>query len=299
MTDEVSLFAQLVVNGLVSGTVYAVLSLGFAFIYITTRTLHIAFGATYVFAALTFWVLKTQLLWPGAMAGIAAIIAGAVLGLLMEVIVYQPLFHRRASAPTVFLSSMGLYVVCISILSIGFGVETRILSSNVSAVHNLGIAVITTTQTTQFLIGGMVVALTCFLAVRTRPGKLIRAFRDEPELVQSLGVSPTRMRLLAFGTGSVLGSLAAVLNMLDAGVDPNSGLWSVFVAATAVIMGGMSTFAGAVLGGVLLGCLQGAALFVLASRWTEALTFAILVLFLLFRPQGLLGHRRRAEEIRD
>ncbi|MFQ5788397.1 MAG: branched-chain amino acid ABC transporter permease, partial [Thermodesulfobacteriota bacterium] len=98
--------------------------------------------------------------------------------------------------------------------------------------------------------------------------------------------------------GSLLAGVGAVLSSLDVGLDPNVGLNIVLVAAVAVIVGGIGMFQGAALGGLLLGILQAFAVWQISARWQDTVVFLVLVLFLLFRPQGILSYRRRLEEIK-
>jgi branched-chain amino acid transport system permease protein len=111
-----------------------------------------------------------------------------------------------------------------------------------------------------------------------------------------MGLNIQTVRLFVFALGSALAGTAAILSALDVGMDPHGGMPALLTAAVALIIGGVGTFEGAMVGAFLLGVLQSLVIWQASARWMDAVTFGLLVLFLLFRPQGLLGQRRRLEE---
>jgi len=147
----------------------------------------------------------------------------------------------------------------------------------------------------------VVVAVVLFIGLvlllrKTRLGQQLRAMRDDPELVTVIGLNPRTLRRVVFGLGSALAAVAAILLGLDVDIDPHIGLAAVLNGAVAVIIGGVGRFEGAALGALVLGLLQSVAVWQTSARWQEAVTFGVLILFLLFRPQGILGKKRRVEE---
>lgn len=290
------LLLQLLLNGLIVGVVYSLLAFGFALIYVPTRVLHLAYGATYALAALAFVVLSEVVSFP--VAAIVAVIAATLCGLAAEFLVYRPLVARRASALVTFLSATGLYIALVSLLSLSFGVGTRTATLEVTPAHRLGPVLVTDHQLTKVGVGMLVLALVYAVGTRTRAGKLVRAFRDNGQLVEAMGVDTSRLRAALFAFGSALGAMAAVLSALDANVDPNIGLGAVLIAATSVIAGGADSLSRNTFTALLLGLLQAVAAFILPTRWSESIVFAVLTAVLLFRPAGVFGTRRRWEEVR-
>ena len=110
------------------------------------------------------------------------------------------------------------------------------------------------------------------------------------------GTNPNKVRNIVFGLGSALAAVAAMLVAFDVGIDPHIGLDALLVAAVAVIIGGVGIFEGAALGAFIIGVAQSLAVWKVSARWEQAITFLLLILFLVFRPQGILGKRRRIEE---
>ncbi len=143
-----------------------------------------------------------------------------------------------------------------------------------------------------------VLLILLFVIHSTRVGRLIRGLQDDPELLSILGFNPDRLRLALFAVGSALAAIGAVLSSLDVGFDPSTGVSLMLNGVVAVIVGGVSRLEGVALGALLLGVVQSLAVMKLASGWQDAVTFVVLIVFLLIRPEGLLGRVRRMEESR-
>jgi branched-chain amino acid transport system permease protein len=130
----------------------------------------------------------------------------------------------------------------------------------------------------------------------TSLGKVSRSVADDAVLASVLGVDVGRVRYVALGLGSLLAAIGAILVALDIGLDPQIGFSVVLVAAVSCIIGGLHRLLAPALGGFLLGITQGIVGWRISAKWESAVTFAILIVFLLFRPQGLLGLQRRIAE---
>jgi len=287
---------QLLANGLVNGCLYALMALGFALIYNTTRTFHIAHGAIYTVAAYLCWFFMVPLGWPVIAAVVIAIVGAAVLGVLVEVIVYAPLERRGASQLVALLSSLGLYVALVNLVAMVFGNEAKVLLPGIGTTYHFGTVILTRVQLIEMTTALVLLPASVVVLKRSRGGKIIRAVRDNATLARVLGINLWSVRIWVFAAGSALAGLASVLAALDVGVDPNVGMQALLTAAVALIIGGVGTFEGPVLGAFLLGLLQSLLVWKISARWTEAITFAVLILFLLFQPGGLVARRRRFEE---
>jgi branched-chain amino acid transport system permease protein len=291
------LFFQLLTNGLVAGCLYALIALGFGLIYNTTRIFHLAHGAVYVLAAYLFY--GSFALWqlPLGVAIVFAIAAAIVFGILIEKAVYGPLERKGVSLRIHLLSSLGIYIVVVNVIALSWGNETKVPVPGVQRTFAVGGVILTEAQVATVIVFLLIFGCMAIALRWSSWGRWLRAMRDDPELVSAMGVNPARMRRIVFGVGSGLAGAAAVLLGLDVGINPHIGLMAVLYGAVAVIIGGIGVFEGAALGALLLGVLRSLAIWQGSSRWQEAAIFLVLVLFLLFRPEGLLGHRRRVEEI--
>jgi branched-chain amino acid transport system permease protein len=290
------LVVQLLANGLVTGCAYALVALGFALIYNTTRIFHLAHGAVYAVAAYLFY--SFHVLWglPLVGAALLTVVGAAVLGVLIDEVIHVPLDEQDSSMLIHLLSSLGLYIALVNIIAIFYGNQTKVMSPGVQETYTAGGAILTEVQIATVAVAVVLFVGLALLLRKTRLGQQLRAMRDDPELVSVMGLNPRLIRRVVFGLGSALAAVAAILLGLDVGIDPHIGLAAVLNGAVAVIIGGIGLFEGAALGALVLGLVQSLAVWQASARWQEAATFAVLILFLLFRPQGILGTQRRVEE---
>lgn len=287
---------QLMANGLVNGCLYALMAVGFGLIYNTTRVFHIAYGATYTAAAYLCFLFLVKLSWSYPIAIGAALLSTLLLGVLIELFVYAPLARKNASLLVSLLSSLGLYIAIVNLIALLFGNETQVLRPGADVTYKWGPIILTQTQVGQCLSAAVLIPAALVSLKFSSIGRIVRAVRDNETLTTLMGINLSLVRYLALGVGSLLAGVAAILSALDAGVTPQVGMPALLTAAVALIIGGVGRFEGSVVGAFLLGALQSLVVWKISARWTDAITFAVLILFLIFRPQGLLGARRRVEE---
>lgn len=287
---------QLLANGLVSGCLYALIALGFALIYNATRTFHLAHGAVYTASAYFLYVFLILLKWPLWLALLISAGFTLLLGMAMEYLIYAPLKKRNASLLIALISSIGAYTVIINLIAMVFGNETKILRPGIEVTYTIGNIILTRIQLAEVIVFLIITPVVIYLLKKTSWGKSVRAVSDHPQLASVMGIKLSHVRYSVFAVGSVLAGIAAMLSGLDTGMDPYVGMPMFLIAAVAMIVGGVGTFAGAVVGAFLIGVVESLVIWQISARWVEAITFVILILFLIFKPEGLLGKRKRIEE---
>ena len=291
-----SVLYQLLWNGLAAGSIFAIVSLGFALIYYTTRTLHLAHGIIYTISGYLFFSAITSLQLPILIAGLIGITGAVCVGVLTELLIYRPLFKRNAPAAIPLIASLGVYIILQNLLALLFGNHTRILNAHGAEAYVFGEVVLSRIQVLGFA-SLVLVALSYYLTVKyTRFGKTLKAISSNTVLAEVIGIDIKRYRLIVFALGSALAGVGAILSLSDVGTDPNVGFSAVLIAIVAIIIGGVGNFGGAILGGLLLGLLHSFSSWVLSSKWQSVVVFLILTAFLLFRPEGILGVKGRLEE---
>jgi branched-chain amino acid transport system permease protein len=290
------LFWNLLTNGVVIGCGYALVALGFGLIYGTTRIFHFAHGAVYTLSAYTFYLLRE---WGGLRLPAAALItlaAAAVLGVLIDELFYRGLVRRGAPLLVLMLSSLGLYTIAVNAVALFFGSDVVVFVKQADVMWGVGPLSVTKYQAlTVIAFASLYVAL-AVLMMYTVAGKLVRAARDSPELVSALGYDMRHVHWAVFSVGSVFAAVAAILQGLDLGLTPHVGLNALLTAAVAVILGGIGRFRGAVAGAFTLGVLQSLVTLAFSSRWVEAVSFTALIVFLIYRKEGIFKTLRRVEE---
>ncbi|MFQ5633115.1 MAG: branched-chain amino acid ABC transporter permease, partial [bacterium] len=193
-------------------------------------------------------------------------------------------------------SSIGLYTVMVNIIAMLFGNETKVLRPGVETTYQLGDIILTRIQLSEVFAFATIFPLVMLLLKTTFWGKAVRAVRDHPQLAGVMGIRIRTIRYSVFALGSALAGVAAMLAALDVGMDPHVGMPMLLSAAVAVIVGGVGTFSGAVLGAFFIAIIQSLVIWQISARWIDAVTFLILILFLVLKPEGILGQRKRVEE---
>ncbi|HWQ88876.1 MAG TPA: branched-chain amino acid ABC transporter permease [Desulfitobacteriaceae bacterium] len=287
---------QFIANGLCKGSIYALVALGFGLIYTTSGVFHLAHGAVYAVAAYFLYCLLALLHLPFSIAILSSVAIAMALGVLIEIVVYRPLSNRKASGTVMLISSLGVYIVLVNLIALFFGNGSQILRSGAESTIILGNIILTKVQVAQFVVSLFFIII-YWLFLRWSPlGRVCRAVADDAELASVLGVKVEATRLLVIAVGSSLAGVAATLSALDVGIDPFIGFPIVLVAVVACIIGGLHRFISPALGGFLIGLMQSLIVWMTSAQWETAVTFALLIIFLLLRPQGLLGIRQRFEE---
>jgi len=289
---------QLLLNGLLAASIYALVGLGFALIYNTTRFFHFAHGVVYTAGAYFTYALSVLMGLPLILSIILSVGLTTLLGILMEISIYRPLRKKEANSLILLIASLGIYIVLQNLISMIFGDDTKtIRSGEVKEGINIFGAYITPIQITIILVSCFLIIATYLLLSKTKMGKMMRAVANDPWLADATGIESDRVVLFTFATGSALAGIAGILISLDIDMTPTMGLHALMMGVVAVIVGGVGSIPGVLLGALLLGLAQHLGVWKISSQWQDAIAFAILLIFLLFRPQGFLGRKIEKTEI--
>lgn len=291
-----NLLAQLLVNGLVSGSLFALLAVGFGLVYRSLRVFHIAYAAILMIGSYSFYFSATSLRLPIPLSLLLGVVAATLGGWAIEIALYRPFFRRRASSGVVMVASLGLLVVTENFLALVFGDDTRVIPRPSATSIGIGPVVLTSMQVLQLLVAGLVLSVFFTSTRRVSFFRAIWAMGDQPELVPVLGLPLLGLRSAVLALSASLGALAACLVALDVGMSPHVGMSYLLIAAVAVLVGGVDSYAGWIVGAFVLAILQGILVWKLSAAWMDLATFSLLVAALLFRPRGLFGLRKRVEE---
>jgi branched-chain amino acid transport system permease protein len=294
----VDLLLQLLATGLVVGSLYALCALGWGLIYGTTLHFHVAHGAVFSLAAYFAYVGQKLLHLPLAVAVVAGTLAAAAAGLLIDLLLYQQLERRGAFRTSLFIASLGLLILTENLLAIVFTPDPMRMDIGVLDTSLIIGPVFVTylhVLTVVLAIGGYL-ALVAFLK-RSRWGQAIRAVSSSPEMARTVGIDLKRVHLLTYAIGSALAAPAGILVAMDVGAEPFRGTRFVLLASVAVIMGGIGSIPGAMLGGLFLGLLENVGIWQLPSEWQSAISFGVFLLFIVLRPRGFFGRKVQSAEL--
>jgi branched-chain amino acid transport system permease protein len=285
---------QNLIDGLSRGAVYAVFALGFTLIFGILDIVNLAHAATYMWSAFVGWIVMSLGL-PLPIALVAAMIAGALIAVGLEFVAFRPLRKEGADRLAPMISSIGASLILISLAEAIFGSSTRRLSGVDVKPLLIGGADglrVTGAQILIVTVSLVLMAVLGWFIRRTRTGKAIRAVAASPRAARLLGIDVNGIIVLTFGlAGSLAGAAGILIGLLTSNIAPGMGSQIELRGLAVVILGGMGSIEGAVLGGLILGIAE---TFTIAyipsgSDFKDAIAFLLLFLILLLRPQGLFG----------
>jgi len=286
------MFWQLCINALISASILFGLAIGFMIIYSTTRFFHFAHGIVYTIGAYLFFLFSALFHLPIYLSVSISIILSAFLGCLMDIFIYRPLRHRRTSSLILLLASIGIYIILQNVISIIFGDDTKAVSlGTIEEGYKVFNARITPIQILIVCASFALTVIVWFILRYSRLGKIMRAVGNNPELAKVSGINNDRVILLTFAIGSALAGISGLLISLDIYITPTMGMHALMMAVVTMIIGGVGSIPGIAFGALLLAFAQNFGVWKISSQWQDAIAFGILLVFLIFRPQGFLGKK--------
>ncbi len=288
-----AILPQLIANSVIAGSVYALVAMSFSLVYGATRFFNLAHGVLAATGGYTVLLLAKTLGMNVYAAAILGIAAAALIGWALEILVYRPLRKRKASGTVLLVASLGAFTALQALLAIIFTSQYQTLSGLIadSGLVRIGSAVMTNVQVLTFVCAVLVLALFWFVLTKTRFGRAVRAVSDDEEVAKIVGINTDRIIGYVFLVGSAIAGLSGILVGFDTGLQPTMGLELLLKGVIAAIVGGMGNVYGAFLGAYLLGFAENFGIWQISGEWKDAIAFVVLIIFLLFRPQGILGRR--------
>jgi neutral amino acid transport system permease protein len=294
------MFLQLLVNGLVTGSVFAIAAVGVSLVYGILRLVNFAYGDMMAFGALIAYGCNGPLHQSMVVSALAAMAATAVLSLVLDLALWRPLRVRRAGFMSLFLASIGLALVLRQSLLLAAGPQPESFRVNPFRVFVIGSVRLSEAQLIAVATAAVtIVAVGLFLATTTA-GRVLRAMADDRTLAAIAGIDVGRTTQLAWVISGLLAGLAGVMaGIVEYSFDPNFGFQLLLPVFAAVVLGGIGSAYGALAGGLVLGVAEE------LSTWSgfaggvnpvykPVVAFAVLALALLVRPQGFFGRARVA-----
>ncbi|MGD9818308.1 MAG: branched-chain amino acid ABC transporter permease [Desulfomonilaceae bacterium] len=287
---EWSLLAQGGLNGVMLGVNYALIALGLTLIFGILGIVNFTHGEMYMLGGyvayyffghfgLNFFVTLV----------LSAVIVGA-LGVILEKFIFRPLTKRPKLELTSLIAAVGLAWVFQMLAIIAFGDLDKNVPSAFKGIIRMSGVVITVERLATIIIGLSLVGLLNVFLLKTKTGMTIRAVAQDKEAAALQGVSVDRITALTFGIGCGLAAISGALIAPIFGISPNMGGEVILKAFLVVILGGMGSVPGAMLGGLVLGFVESFGCLFFSVPTVMVLTFSIIILILILKPKGLLGH---------
>jgi branched-chain amino acid transport system permease protein len=293
--------------GLTNGTIYGLVALGYTLIYGILQLINFAHGDVFALSGLVASTLIVSVLGLERDASVATIIGGMLLTLVVimvmfafvnatiEFVAYRRL--RRAPRLAALITAVGMSFIIQNISLAFYGVNFHSVPSFIPRTEAIGIGDVTYSwnKLSALLITIPVLILLTWFVRSTRQGKAMRAVSQDTEASAMMGINVNRTISVAFGIAGALAGAAGIVYLLQFNMRYDTGFELGLIAFTAAVLGGIGNLTGAVLGALVIGFIQafneGLTWYTPGSDWTRTIVFGILILILVFRPEGILGER--------
>ena len=284
-----SILEQLI-NGLRSGSIYALIALGYTMVYGIAKMINFAHGDIIMVGAYALYVLIALLKVPVMAAVFLTIIICSVLGIIIEKVAYKPL--RKAPALSVLITAIGVSFFLQSLALLIFKPNPIAFKSiiNVNSIR-IGDITISGVSLVTFIITFIcMVSLTYFIN-KTKTGAAMKAVSEDKAAAELMGINVKRT--ITFAIGSGLAAVAGILFVCQyQSIQPTLGALPGIKAFVAAVLGGIGSIPGAMIGGLVLGLIESISKAYISSQLSDAIVFGVLVVVLLVKPSGLLGKNR-------
>jgi len=283
-------FFQQLVNGLTLGSVYAVIAIGYTLVFGVLNIVNMAHGGIIMMGAYIGLLLVTVAGWGLFPALIGAMVGGAILGYLLEVLALRPLRGKKVTHLAPLISTIGVSIFLESAALLVFGPQTRAFPTDYNQLMDFGLFKISEIQIISMGTAVVLMVLLTLLLNKTRIGKAVRATAENIETASLLGIHTRRIITFTVMLASALGAAAGVLIALSFNaIEPTMGTSMGFKGLAVLIMGGLGNVGGAMAGGFILGVAEVFSVAYGASSFRDAVAFGLIILILFIRPQGLFA----------
>lgn len=286
---------QLTVEGIKFGAIIAITAVGLSLVFGTTRLINFAHGEYVTFGAImTFFLSVTPLNLPLLVAALGGLALTALLAGTVELTVWRPMRRKSAGLIQQFIVAIGLALVVRHVLLVMFGSRRRQYDEfNLQQAMDLGLFRITPRDLVVTIIAFALMGLVAFMLERTRVGKAMRAVNDNVDLASASGIDVERVTMIVWVLGGALAGVGGVLFGLTQAIYPDMGFQLLLLMFAAVILGGLGSAYGAMVGALAIGLVSQLSTLWFPASLQNMWALLVMILVLLVRPQGILGRRER------
>ncbi|MBI5403391.1 MAG: branched-chain amino acid ABC transporter permease [Ignavibacteriae bacterium] len=289
---------QIILNILISSSLYLLVALSFSLIYYTTKFFNIALAALIVFGSYFVYLFSVQLNFPFLFAVILSVLIVIILGILNELLVFYHLRKKSVSSLKYFIASLGLYVILQNCVSLYFGDDSKVINNTEVLVGNKIFSVyITNIQLLTLFISSVLFISINLVLQKTKIGKSIRAVESNVNLCKIYGINEERIILISVCLSSFLAAIVGILSAFDTNMSPTFGFNLLLYGLVVIIIGGIGSTKGLISGSLLISSVQHFSAYYIDSKWMDLVTYIILISFLILKPLGFSGKRLRKVEI--
>jgi branched-chain amino acid transport system permease protein len=288
---------QLIINILIQFSLVSLIGSSFFYIFNSGKYYAIHHAAIITVAGY-FISVSYENGTPLYLSIIISVIISTLLGILIEFILLKNIREKQQKTFFLIIASLGIYIMFQNSIIIFWGEELKLISTNnISSINRFYDAFITNIQMIIIITNIIIIISTILFFKLSRLGKKIRAVSENTELSSVFGINVNYIILWSFGIGSFIASISGILITFDVGMNPSSSFNLLFYGVIALIIGGIGNIKGLIFGALLLATAQHLTAYYIDSKWMDAITYIILILFLIWKPLGFSGQRLKKIEI--
>lgn len=283
------LIAQLI-NGLQTGSVYALVALGYSMVYGIIKLLNFAHGDIIMVGAYMVYYAIASFALPPIVAVILAVVVSTLLGVTVEKVAYTPL--RSAPRLSLLITAIGVSFLLENGAQLVFGADQKSMDPMVTGSISIGGMGISCAAIVTIVVSVIAMVILTIIVNKTKIGKAMRAVSEDMGAAQLMGISLNKTISMTFAIGSALAGIGSVLYLCAyPQASPTMGSMLGIKAFVAAVLGGIGSIPGAMIGGFVIGVLEALVAAAGFSMWKDASVFLILIIVLVFKPTGILGKK--------
>ena len=285
-------FIEQLINGLRTGSIYALIAIGYTMVYGIAKMINFAHGDIIMIGAYALYFSISVLGLPVPIALLITVIICGVLGVMIEKVAYKPL--RSAPPLAVLITAIGMSFFLQSASLLIFGSTPIPFQSVIPNVNiSIGPVVISSITVVTLIVTAIAMILLTLFVNKTKLGSAMRAVSEDKGAAELMGINVNSTISMTFAIGSALAAVAGVLYICQyQSMKPTLGALPGIKAFVAAVLGGIGSIPGAMIGGILLGLIESVSKAYISTELADAIVFGVLIVVLLFRPSGLLGKRK-------
>ena len=280
---------QQLVNGIILGSIYALLALGYTMVYGIIKLINFAHGDIYMIGAFVGYYAINSLKMNFWIALVFSMIVCAILGVVIEFLAYRPL--RNSTRISALITAIGVSFFLEYIMVYFVGADTRSFPQSIKVhTYHLGSTSVTNVQLLILVVALVLMVALQLIVKKTKMGKAMRAVSVDSDAAELMGISVNNTISFTFALGSSLAGAAGVLiGLYYNSIEPLMGMTPGIKAFVAAVLGGIGIIPGAALGGFVIGILETLSTAIGLSSYRDAIVYGVLIVILLLRPAGILG----------
>lgn len=286
---NLAIFLEQILNGLITGSMYALIGSGIALVYGTMRVLNLAHGEFYMLGGYFTYYLIVQIGLAPIVAIPLAVAIAFCLGMLIQKLTIEYLIVRENWAFTTIAATLGLSIILQNAALLMFGEQFNTVPYYVSGVLAIGDIRLPWQRVLIFLVALATIGGMTWLLKYTRLGWSIRATSQDRDAAQVVGIPVRRVYMICFGLAAALGALAAAMLAPINAINPWAGMPILLKGFVVVILGGLGSFPGAIIGGLFLGVVEAVGVQLTSSEWRDVISFTLMIAVIWWRPWGVFG----------